>query len=73
MTLLGHQHGGDEVGDGGAGGQEGQAHHGVRDADDLADDGGPPHHQVGEHHDPQDAHREGEGKVLLPATWESVY
>ena len=66
VALLGHQDRGDEVGHRGPGRQEGQTHHRVRDAHNLAGDGGPPDHQVGEHHDPHDAHCEGEGKVLLP-------
>ena len=36
-----------------------------RDADCVAGNGGPPHHQVGEGRDPQDAAQEGDGEKLL--------
>ena len=56
--LPGHDDAGDEVRDGGAGCQEGEAHHLGRDADGVAGDGCPPDHQVGEGGYPQYAAQE---------------
>lgn len=66
-TLPGHDHGGDEVGYGGAGGEESEAHHLGRDVHRLAHHVGPPHHQVGVRRDPDDTPQERYGEELL--TW----
>lgn len=68
-ALPGHNNAGDEVRDGGARCQEGEAHHLGRDAHSVSRDGGPPHHQVGERCDPQYTSQERDGEKFPSWKW----
>ena len=60
LALLAHDQAGEDFRNGSADGQEGQAHHGVRDLEGVADDGDHPGDDVRDEADPGHAHQERE-------------
>ena len=62
VSLLDHGHAGEAVRDTDPGGDEGEAHHGVRDPEGEADNGDHPDHDVAVDADPGHGYQEGKDK-----------